>query len=86
MKLESNLGDKNNGVYAIAVYLIDVYKKYFALALMSLFGKGCRFQPSCSQYTKEALEQYGVFRGTLLSIKRLSRCHPFGNTGYYPVL
>lgn len=70
----------------IFIFLIDFYKKYFALMLMAVFGKGCRLQPSCSQYAKEALEQYGVFRGTLLSVKRLSRCHPFGNTGYDPVL
>lgn len=68
------------------ILLVNFYKKYFALMLRYVFGKGCRFQPSCSQYAKEALEQYGVFRGTLLSIKRLSRCHPFGKTGYDPVL
>ncbi len=70
----------------IFIFLIDFYKKYFALMLMSVFGKGCRFQPSCSQYAKEALEEYGALRGTALSIKRLLRCHPFGNTGYDPVL
>ena len=69
----------------ISIYLIDIYKKYFALALRSVFGKGCRFQPSCSQYAKEALGKYGVVRGTLLSAGRLSRCHPFGNAGYDPV-
>lgn len=70
----------------LSIFLIDFYKKYFALILMAVFGKGCRFQPSCSQYAKEALGKYGVFRGMLLSIKRLSRCHPFGNTGYDPIL
>lgn len=69
----------------ISIYLIDIYKKHFALVLMYIFGKGCRFQPSCSQYAKEALEKHGVVRGTLLSVRRLSRCHPFGNAGYDPV-
>ena len=67
------------------VFLINVYKKYFAVLLMYIFGKGCRFQPSCSQYAKKAIEKYGVFRGALLSAGRLLRCHPFGNTGYDPV-
>ncbi|MDP3994391.1 MAG: membrane protein insertion efficiency factor YidD [bacterium] len=69
----------------ILIYLINVYKKYFALVLIYVFGKGCRFQPSCSQYAKEALGKYGVLKGGLMSIKRLLKCHPFGSAGYDPV-
>ena len=69
----------------ILICLIDVYKKYFALGLMYVFGKGCRFQPSCSQYTKEALGKHGAIKGGLLSVKRVLKCHPFGNAGYDPV-
>ena len=45
----------------------------------------CRFQPTCSQYAIEALRKYGPIKGSWLTIKRLSRCHPWGGSGYDPV-
>jgi len=45
----------------------------------------CRFTPSCSEYAKGAVTQYGAGRGTWLSVRRLSRCRPFGPSGYDPV-
>ena len=45
----------------------------------------CRFTPTCSNYALEALKKYGVFKGTWLAVKRISRCHPFGGHGYDPV-
>lgn len=51
----------------------------------ALFGKACRFTPSCSQYTIEALEKYGTLKGLGLGIKRFSKCHPWGGSGYDPV-
>lgn len=45
----------------------------------------CRFTPSCSEYAKEAVTQYGAGRGTWLSLRRLIRCRPFGPSGYDPV-
>ena len=45
----------------------------------------CRYTPSCSQYAVEAIEEYGVGRGTYLSLGRFVRCHPFGGSGYDPV-
>ena len=51
----------------------------------ALFRGVCRFYPSCSQYSYEAIQQYGVPKGVWLGIKRLSRCRPFGSGGYDPV-
>lgn len=45
----------------------------------------CRFQPTCSEYAKEAIEKYGVIRGLALALLRISRCHPLGREGWDPV-
>ena len=45
----------------------------------------CRFTPSCSEYTRQAIEKYGFLRGILLGIKRISRCRPGGGCGYDPI-
>ncbi len=45
----------------------------------------CRFTPTCSQYMKEAIIEYGSFKGTLMGIRRILRCHPFGKYGADPV-
>lgn len=45
----------------------------------------CRFTPSCSAYAIAALERYGAFKGGWLAIKRISRCHPWGGSGFDPV-
>lgn len=48
-------------------------------------GPNCRYQPTCSAYALEALSRHGPFVGTLLALRRLSRCHPLGGHGYDPV-
>ena len=45
----------------------------------------CRYQPTCSQYTIEALQKHGIFRGSWLAIKRIFSCNPWGGSGYDPV-
>ena len=47
--------------------------------------KMCRFNPTCSEYAKQAITKYGVLKGLFLSIKRILKCHPFGKYGYDPV-
>jgi len=65
-----------------ALLAIRCYKSYFSV----FFAGSCRFEPSCSQYAYEAIERFGVRRGSWLGCKRLSRCHPFaGEFGYDPV-
>lgn len=48
-------------------------------------GAACRFIPTCSEYTRQALIKYGFFRGVYMGIKRISRCRPGGGCGYDPV-
>lgn len=45
----------------------------------------CRYSPTCSQYTLEALKKHGLLKGGKLSLKRISSCHPWGGSGYDPV-
>ncbi len=63
-----------------------IYKSVFSKSLKYLFGGGCRYHPTCSDYSKQAIDDYGLGKGTWLSIKRLSRCHPFSKAGYYDPL
>ncbi len=61
--------------------IIKIYQKFISRFL----GKNCIFQPTCSQYTYEAINTYGIFRGSFLGIKRILRCHPYSQGGYDPV-
>ncbi len=45
----------------------------------------CRFTPTCSEYARQAIEKHGPFRGLLLAVKRILKCHPWGGSGYDPV-
>lgn len=65
----------------MALFLIRFYQRFVSPQLPS----SCRFVPSCSQYTYEAIEKYGLLKGGWLGLKRLARCHPFHPGGYDPV-
>ena len=64
----------------IVLYLIKIYQK-----LSSLTPPRCRFYPTCSEYTKQAIIKYGLFKGSWLGLKRISKCHPLNEGGYDPV-
>lgn len=67
----------------IAIRLVKMYQ-----TCISPFIGGraaCRFTPTCSEYTRQAIEKYGTIRGTWMGIKRISRCRPGGGFGYDPV-
>ena len=65
----------------ILIILIRVYQTI----LSPFLGNHCRFYPSCSSYAVEALEKHGVMRGLLLSLRRISHCHPWHEGGIDPV-
>ena len=59
--------------------------KIYQILISPLFPSSCRFAPTCSQYSLEALRKYGLFKGGWLGIKRISKCHPWGGSGHDPV-
>lgn len=63
------------------IFPVKVYK----LVISPLLPNACRFYPSCSQYTIEAIQEWGVLKGISLGAKRLSKCHPWGSSGHDPV-
>lgn len=65
-------------------FLIAIIRSYQYL-ISPLLGPHCRFHPTCSAYAAEALEKYGVVRGTWLAMRRVGRCHPFHPGGHDPV-
>jgi putative membrane protein insertion efficiency factor len=64
--------------------LIRIYQLTLSKVLFAIFGPVCRFQPSCSGYALECIRLHGALRGSLLSAKRLGKCHPFHAGGYDP--
>ena len=59
--------------------------KFYQIAISPYTPSSCRYTPTCSSYTVEALKKHGVFRGGWLSIKRIVSCNPWGGSGYDPV-
>ena len=64
--------------------LINFIKLYKFL-ISPLLGNNCRYLPTCSEYSIEAIKIYGPIKGLLLSLKRIFSCHPWGDGGYDPV-
>jgi putative membrane protein insertion efficiency factor len=65
----------------IVIELIKVYRRFVS----PMLPPSCRFTPSCSEYTLEAIRKYGVLKGGINGAWRLLRCHPFSSGGYDPV-
>lgn len=63
------------------IVLVRLYQNFIS----PLTPATCRYQPTCSHYTIEALQKHGLFKGGMLSLKRIFSCHPWGGNGYDPV-
>jgi putative membrane protein insertion efficiency factor len=68
-------------VKRVALLLIKLYQS----TISTVIPPSCRFTPTCSQYTYEAIEKYGFFKGSWLGARRIARCHPWNPGGYDPV-
>jgi putative membrane protein insertion efficiency factor len=65
----------------LGILMIRAYRVLFAW-----LPSPCRFEPTCSRYAEQAIERYGLFRGSWLGMKRIARCHPWNPGGYDPVV
>lgn len=63
------------------IKLIEKYQKYIS----PILGNNCKYYPSCSEYTKQAIDKYGAIKGSFYGIKRICRCNPFSKGGYDPL-
>ena len=66
----------------LALALLGIYKRWIS----PVFPPSCRYVPTCSEYAMEAVERHGTFRGGIMALGRLLRCHPFVRGGYDPVV
>ncbi|MGF7151244.1 hypothetical protein FHS96_004907 [Sphingomonas zeicaulis] len=65
--------------------LLILAARAWQLGPSAILPPSCRYQPSCSAYAIEAWKRYGALKGSWLAVRRISRCHPFGGSGYDPV-
>jgi putative membrane protein insertion efficiency factor len=68
-------------VRKLFIGLIQIYRRF----LSPMLPPTCRFEPSCSLYTVQAIEEYGVLKGLFMGIRRVLRCHPFARGGFDPL-
>jgi len=68
----------------ILIILIKIYKKTIS-RIFSIMGFHCKYYPTCSEYTMQAIQKYGSIKGVYYGAKRIIRCNPFSKGGYDPV-
>jgi len=69
----------------IATYPFILLIRFYQAAISPYTPAACRFSPTCSSYSLEALQIHGLTKGAWLAIKRIGKCHPWGGSGYDPV-
>ena len=70
---------------AVTSTLLRALLRAYQLLISPLIGPACRFEPSCSEYARAAIDRHGAAHGSLLGLRRLLRCHPLGGSGFDPV-
>lgn len=65
--------------------ILIFFIRFYQIVISPALGKNCIYTPSCSQYATQALEKYGFWYGSYLSIRRILRCHPFKQGGHDPL-
>ena len=70
---------------SIFTHILIKFIKIYKYLISPLIGSSCRYLPTCSEYSIEALKTYGFLKGLMLSLKRIMSCHPWGNSGFDPV-
>ena len=68
-----------------ATYILIKVIKLYKYLVSPLFGPSCRYLPTCSEYSIDALKTFGFFKGLLLSMKRILSCHPWSDGGFDPI-
>ena len=66
-------------------YVLLKFVRFYQVAISPMLPPRCRYAPTCSQYAVEALQKHGAVKGSVLALRRICRCHPFGGSGYDPV-
>ena len=68
----------------VFLFFINFYKKYIS-QIFEYSGIRCKYYPTCSEYTKQAIQKYGTIKGSFLGLKRILKCNPFSKGGYDPL-
>ena len=66
-------------------YVLLKLVRFYQVAISPMLPPRCRYTPTCSQYAVEALQKHGAYKGSMLALRRICRCHPLGGSGYDPV-
>ncbi|MDO8785480.1 MAG: membrane protein insertion efficiency factor YidD [Syntrophales bacterium] len=74
-----------NSIFKVIGEIIIITVRFYRICVSPFFAPCCRFHPSCSEYSIMAVKRHGPFKGLLLSLRRLLRCHPLHPGGYDPV-